>query len=359
MELTTPSLHSRPKKRSSKLGKWSLIGGNILLLAVVASFIAFNRSTSGTIRNSTINGAGDTAASISNPLDQLSSSQIALSAAQMTRLPERTAIQNQADSETALLSFIPNDQTSLAKPQIVSTALKSKYDIVRYKTKKGDTVDKLASKFHLTVGSITGSNSLVGTSVDPGITLLIPPANGIVYKVKKGDTVNGIVNKYNIDKNLFVSVNDTELGIKPGSYIWIPNATEPTVLQAAVPSYYTSPFGVYNYTPTYGYNGYDYGFCTWYVASQISLPSNWGNANTWDDYARRTPGWTVSLTPRPGAIAQSDAGFEGHVGIVSSVSPDGSKIKYSDMNGLAGWGAVGYSGWVPAYGHYQHFIYHD
>jgi surface antigen/LysM repeat protein len=312
-----------------------------------------NRSTSGTIRSNTINSATATASSLTSPLDQLSSSQIALQTAQMIRLPERTAIQNQADSESALLSFIPNDQTTLTKPQIVSTALKSKYDIIYYKTKKGDTVDKLADKFKLTVGSITGSNALVGTALDPGITLVIPPANGIVYKVQSSDTVSSIINKYGANRSLFISVNDTELGLRKGSYVWIPNVSVPGAALAAAT--YTPSYSTYNYLPTYGYNGYDYGYCTWYVASKVSVPSNWGNANTWDDYARRTPGWAVSLSPRPGAIAQSDAGWEGHVGIVEAVS--GNKYKYSDMNGLAGWGRVGYSDWVVAPGRYQHFIY--
>jgi surface antigen len=88
------------------------------------------------------------------------------------------------------------------------------------------------------------------------------------------------------------------------------------------------------------------------------VPSNWGNANTWDNYARATPGWSVRLTPVAGAIAQTDRGSEGHVAIVSSVSPDGTMIKYSDMNGLAGWGRVGYSDWTSA-SRFEHYIVHQ
>ena len=59
---------------------------------------------------------------------------------------------------------------------------------------------------------------------------------------------------------------------------------------------------------------------------------------------------------RAGAVAQTDAGYEGHVAIVEAVSDDGTQMKYSDMNGLAGFGRVGYSGWVAA-DHFPHYIY--
>ena len=65
----------------------------------------------------------------------------------------------------------------------------------------------------------------------------------------------------------------------------------------------------------------------------------------------------MSTTPKVGAIAQTDARGWGHVGYVEAVSPDGTMIKYSDMNGLAGFNRVGYSDWVPALSKYQRFIY--
>ena len=104
-----------------------------------------------------------------------------------------------------------------------------------------------------------------------------------------------------------------------------------------------------------GYNGYDYGYCTWYAAGRVPVPSNWGNANTWDNLAR-VSGWNVSGTPRVGAVAQTNRGYYGHVAVVEAVSPDGTMIKYSDMNGLAGFNRVGYSGWVPI-SKFDNYIY--
>jgi len=111
-----------------------------------------------------------------------------------------------------------------------------------------------------------------------------------------------------------------------------------------------------SFTPRYSNTGYPWGWCTWYAAAQSGAPSNWGNANTWAYYAGLTPGWTYSSNPRVGAIAQTSRGWAGHVAIVEAVSDDGTMIKYSDMNGLAGWGRVGYSGWAPA-ATFQHYIY--
>jgi hypothetical protein len=48
--------------------------------------------------------------------------------------------------------------------------------------------------------------------------------------------------------------------------------------------------------------------------------------------------------------------YLGHVAVVEAVSEDGTMMKYSDMNGIAGWGRVGYSDWVPI-SFYQHYIY--
>jgi surface antigen/LysM repeat protein len=355
-ELAFSTRTPRAKARSkNKRGRWGIVGGNVVLFLIIATFILVNRAPSQTIRSNVISGTASAAGAAQNPMDQLSAAQIALQVAQMTKVPELTAARNQADSEAALLATVPTDSEALNKPQIVSTSLKSRYDIKHYKVQSGDSADSVAAKFNLTVASITGSNGLNSSTLTPGADLLIPPGNGLVYQVKGGDTVAGIVNKYGADNDLFVSVNDAENGVAPGGYVWIPNVALPTFsahFSAA------ATFSVASFSPNYGFNGYDYGYCTYYVASKIAVPSNWGNANTWDNYARATPGWSVRLTPVAGAIAQTDRGSEGHVAIVSSVSPDGTMIKYSDMNGLAGWGRVGYSDWTSA-SRFEHYIVHQ
>ena len=52
---------------------------------------------------------------------------------------------------------------------------------------------------------------------------------------------------------------------------------------------------------------------------------HWGNANSWDDAARRS-GVTVASRPKVGDIAQSDAGSYGHVAYVAKVNSNGSFV---------------------------------
>lgn len=357
LALSSPvrQLNQRSKR---KLIRYGLIAGNFLLLLVVGVFILSNRSASQTVRASTLSSAVSTASSAANPMDTLSSAQIALTAAQITHLSELTAIRNQADSDSLILSVPPSDSTSLAKPQIVSTAQKSKQDIIHYVTVPGDDINSLSTKFGVSADSIRWSNSLSGNNVASGIKLVIPPVNGIVYTVKSGDTPASIAQKYSADEGQVIALNDAEInGLQPGELIIIPNGRIAPVISY---SSYSSGFSLGSFAANYGGNGYDFGWCTWYVATRIAVPTNWGNANTWDNYAAITPGWIVSRTPVAGAIAQTDGmSYLGHVGYVEQVSADGSQILLSDMNGIApgsSWGHAG-TGWV-ATSLFQHYIYH-
>lgn len=287
-----------------------------------------------------------------NPLDQLTSADIAANLSRVAQLPEATAVTNQADTVSAEM-IVPASNNLVTKPQIIASDLKSRQDIKDYLVVEGDTVSSIAAKFNVTSDSIKWSNSLNGDTVTPGSRLSIPPVNGIVYTVKDGDTPQSLASKYSASADQIIAFNDAEInGLKPGERIIIPNGKVQAPVYVAAPTSYGFAFGT---TATYGYNGYDWGFCTWYVANRISVPNNWGNANTWDNLAARS-GWTVSSVPRQGAIAQTDRGTFGHVAYVEAVSDDGTMIKYSDMNGLAGFGRVGNSDWVPA-SKFPHYIY--
>jgi surface antigen len=247
----------------------------------------------------------------------------------------------------------------VSKPEVVTTSLKSKANIFNYETKAGDNVASLAAKFGVTSDSIMWSNGLTVNTLNPGTKLTIPPVNGVVYTVKAGDTPASLAARYNASAADIIAYNDAEIGgLTAGEQIIIPNATVATsaVANAGAGILGTS---ISNFTPIHGYNGYDFGYCTWYVANMIpSVPSNWGNAATWAYYASAS-GWNVSLSPTVGAIAQTAAaaGGEGHVAVVNGVSADGSQIHISDMNDTGdggGWDKVG-NGWVSA-SSFQHFI---
>lgn len=316
-----------------------LLSVNLLILLVILIFV-LQKPLSANNTNS-INGTApnDLSSLAPNPLDQLASANIALTVSQMANLPETNAISNQAESQQAELAMASTADNIISKPQVTQTALKSRDDITTYIVQPGDSVASIANKFGVTSDSILWSNGLNG-SVMAGQKLVIPPVNGIVYTVKSGDTPASLAQKFQANEDQIIAYNDAELsGLYTGEQIIIPGGVEPS-------SYDIDELG---WVPTYGSNGYDYGYCTWYVASVIAVPSDWGNAATWAYYAALS-GWNVSSAPTVGAIAQTPyaAGGEGHVAIVDAVSADGTQIKYSDMNGLAGWGRIGYSGWVSA-----------
>jgi surface antigen len=310
-----------------------------------------------------------TNAPITNPLDQLSSADIALTVARMNSLPESTAITSQAISQSVELTQAPTTGNVVAKPQVIATALKSKADIKSYTTQTGDTISNLATKFGVTSDSIRWSNGLGSSdAITVNQKINIPPVNGIVYTVVAGDTIDSLASKYKASTDKIVAFNDAEIsGLQPGERIIIPDGMiAPPVVATRV--FAVSSIGASSNLNTatafpwggnsalYGSNGYDYGYCTWYVATRVAVPSNWGNAYTWDELAPRS-GWRVSDVPVVGAVAQShNISSLGHVAYVEAVSADGTMIKYSDMNNLAGFGRVGFSDWVRSTT-FQHYIY--
>lgn len=344
----------RRKTVRRRVIRTGLVLSNLAILLVILAFVLQTPQSTARplLANTTETGVA------ANPLDQLSSANIAVTVARLSSLPETTAVTNQADSQMAELATAPTNDSVVSKPQVVATALKSKANIQSYTTVGGDTVSGLAARFGVTSDSIRWSNSLTGDTITPGTKLVIPPVTGIIYTVKPGDTPDSLASKYRANKDKIIAYNDAEIGgLRVGSQIIIPDGTNSVVTTAAqvARTSVAASFPWGGGAPVYGYNGYDYGYCTWYVANKLSVPSNWGNANTWDNLSR-VSGWSVSSIPRPGAIGQTDAGGYGHVAVVEAVSEDGSMIKYSDMNGLAGFGRVGYSDWVSA-SKFPHYIY--
>lgn len=333
--------------------RYGILGVNALLLFGVLAFVILGQR-SGNASSASVLAAVEETDAIANPLDTVSSADIAVNIARMSNLQESPKIAEDADSVDIEMSMAPDNSSIVSKPQVVATALKSKKDIQTYVTVSGDTVTSIATKFNVTSDSIRWSNNLAANTVNAGQTLWIPPTgnSGIVYVVKDGDTPDTLAAKYKASKDEIIATNDVELTpFKVGERILIPGGQQPApVVNTRVAS---SGFG-WGSAPIYGFNGYTYGYCTWYVANKVAVPANWGNANTWDNRAAIS-GWVVSSIPRVGAIAQTDRGSEGHVAVVTYVSPDGATIRYSDMNGVAGWGREGSREVSSSY--YEHYIY--
>lgn len=244
------------------------------------------------------------------------------------------------------------DDTHLSKVSAVATDDVSRDDIVTYTVKRGDSVAGVAKKFNITTQTLRWANDLSEQdALSRGDELTIPPVDGVLHTVEAGDTAKQLADHYQANATQIISMNDAEVdGLPNGENIIIPDGVLP---ESERPQYTPTPINNYiadNFTSQYSGNSYIYGYCTWYVASRIDVPSNWGNATRWDDFAASSSGWSVTHSPQPGAIAQHDfmAGGLGHVAIVEEVSPDGSQIRISDMNGVAGFGIEGTSDWISA-----------
>lgn len=330
---------------------------NVALLVVVAVFVLQKPNTTGTtISNAILTNQSD---AVANPMDSLSSADIAVSVAQVANLPEQVAVVNLADTVNAQLSVTPSDDIIVAQPQIIATGLKSLADLQAYTVQEGDTIASIAAKFGITSDTVRWSNGLSGDTVRSGVVLQIAPIDGIVYTVKSGDTIELVAARYGANQDQFVAFNDLESGRLPvGSKVVIPGGRPPAQATTRY-SGATSVSG--SFSAVYGNpNGYVYGYCTWHAANRRAqagrpLPSNLGHAISW--YSRaQAAGMAVGSAPRAGAVLwHANMGGLGHVAYVESVNADGS-ILVSDMN-YPSWGRVTYRTVSPAeFGKYR-FIY--
>lgn len=343
----------RSKKRVIRYG---LVGVNVALLFGIAAFVIFVRSGEGGSPTPLASSAS-ISEEISDPLDTLSSADIAVHIAHLVRMDETVAVVNHADSQDDTLNIVPSDAQIVAKPQIVSTELKSKEDIRVHTVADGETIDNIAEKFGVTGDSIRWSNDITSTRLVAGVELKIPPVDGIVYTVRAGETAESIATRFRSDATKIVAFNDAEIsGLVEGEQIVVPEGS------IAPPRYsYASYASAVNFRAVYGAaNGYDYGWCTWHAANRRAetghpLPTNLGNAISW--YSRAAgSGMGVGEAPQAGAVAwHNNIGGLGHVAYVESVNEDGS-VLISDMN-YPIWGRVTYRTVTPSeFGSYK-FIY--
>lgn len=348
------------KRNRRKTIGFSLLAINTLLFIIVAVFVLQKPKTSGSsVSNAILVNESE---AVANPLDNLSSADIALSIARSANLPEQTAVANFADSMNEQLTVTPVAEIVVAQPQIIATGLKSRADITTYEVQQGDTISSIATKFGVTSDTIRWTNNLTGDTVREGVKLTISPVNGLVYTLQSGDTIDNLVSRFSVDRNKFIAFNDLESGQLPpaGEKLVMPDGKPaPTINRRGG----TSPGlgSSEGFRAVYGpANGYDYGYCTWHAANRRAqsgnpLPTNLGHAITWYSRAQGA-GMAVGTTPRAGAVLwHANMGGLGHVAFVEAVNEDGSAL-ISDMN-YPTWGRVTYRTIQPSeFGNYR-FIY--
>lgn len=302
---------------------------------------------------------------LSAEADDIVAANIAANLAVSADLPVASNVANLSQSLAAESMLTQNDANIVSKPQIIQPSADSR-EILTYKAKAGDTVQKIASRYGVSVNTIKWANNLTSDAVEAGRTLKILPVDGVLYKVTSGDSIDKIADRYSANREQIIAFNDLEIGgLKNGNQLIIPSGSLP---QTERPGY-TAPapanqgsggsssggYGSVNpfLAGASAGNRYAFGNCTWYAyerRAQLGKPigSFWGNANTWSMYARAA-GFNVNGTPAAGAIMEG-GGFSvyGHVAIVESVNP-GVSITISEMNAYrfgGGFNRVGH-GQIP------------
>lgn len=236
----------------------------------------------------------------------------------------------------------------LEKPTL--TNVDASRGVIEHTLEEGESLDSLAAQYGVSSDQIRWSNNLKTADVAVGTVLYIPSTSGIVYTVKAGDTVESIASKYGSNTAEIIAMNDLEVsGVAEGQRIIIRDGSLPETERpeyvAPRPAYAATTY-TYTYLGStserqnievigyfYGLGGpYGAGQCTqwaWYKRGG-SVPSSWGNANSWA-YNAAAQGYLVNHTPAAGAIFQTSSGWSGHVGYVEAVNSDGS-IVVSEMN---------------------------
>jgi LysM repeat protein len=157
---------------SRKLVRYGLVSLNVLLLVGIAWFTLGPTHEGLPLgRQGVIAAANNTTA---EPLDQISSADIAKHAALAAGLAETLSVINQADTVNTEQAIAPADTAVVAKPQLVATPFKSVKDIKDYAVQPGDTVSSVAAKFGVTSDSVMWSNGLRGNVLAAGTTLQVP-----------------------------------------------------------------------------------------------------------------------------------------------------------------------------------------
>jgi murein DD-endopeptidase MepM/ murein hydrolase activator NlpD len=148
-------------------------------------------------------------------------------------------VDSQAANNGGVLSNLPGYELQATQDAIFRTTdnhtdLSAKYrtNVVDYMVDSGDSIFGISKQFDLKPESILWANEdTLSMGVDylsVGMTLSIPPTDGVYYQWKEGDRLDAVAGKYSVtpdDILLWVS-NDLDITnpvIKPGDYIMIPD----------------------------------------------------------------------------------------------------------------------------------------
>lgn len=136
-------------------------------------------------------------------------------------------------------------------------------EIIEYDVQEGDTLSFIASDYGVKVTTIIWANNLRSADeIRPGMTLKIPPTDGVIHKIQKGDTISAVAKKYSADSEKIISFNSLpqEGELQIGSQIIVPGGIMPgrssgvTQTSAAKRFAYLPSLGDFFALPALGFN---------------------------------------------------------------------------------------------------------
>lgn len=308
-----------------------------LHLGVIAAVSAVVALGGMNIADSPVQTASGRQQALASVVDSTASAYIAADVARQLELPVARKVVNYAQQLSTQATTITNNSQYLSKPQVIDNT--SRNGIMVYNVVEGDTVASVAQKFDVTSETIAWAN---GISLDAELLgsqqLRILPVSGLMHTLAEGDTPVSLAKDYQANAAQIIAFNNLSLSdFKPGLRIIIPDGVKPAVTTAVlVADEVITPR--FNGGSVAG-NGYDYGYCTWYVKNKRSdIPNSLGNAIAWK-YNAVLAGFKTGSKPAVGAVGQEKAiGGLGHVVYVEEVHSNGT-VTVSEMN-RAGWGVV-------------------
>ncbi|MDR0282267.1 MAG: LysM peptidoglycan-binding domain-containing protein [Candidatus Peribacteria bacterium] len=283
------------------------------------------------------------------------------------------------------------DVTIQMDTMIISFDEQDELAVVQYIVQAGDTLESIATEFGTTISNLKKINGV--SSIKPGMKLVVTnEEDGILYKVRETQNIKVFASKYGLNLEDLMTMNyiqdDTEILYK-GQEVFINLSEEKANLipgfidkgqpdlsvqvvkpktsvnnkttTTSKPSTSTTTNSTTtSSTPSGGAktskvisrwtynkninNGFYRGYCTRYVATQMSSIFKYtsettqerpfgGNANQRYANAKKA-GFNVGTTPRVGAIIvySNLRSSAGHVGIVREYHPDKGEMVIEDMN---------------------------
>jgi LysM repeat protein len=136
--------------------------------------------------------------------------------------PNRENSANQMTKDELIKNnILKSETTDYSSPQ-----KNRKLVINEYIVKKGETLQRIAKYFGVSVDTIVGTNNLKSNTITEGMILKIPNKDGILLKISPGMNAVGVARLYKVSLEKIINENQMRNPdfISPGTVLFIPDA---------------------------------------------------------------------------------------------------------------------------------------